>query len=483
VSSKKQTNIKETTANSTRSKISTSKVNRNCPPDQQINILLLGQTGVGKSTFINALANYLCNDTLEQAVNDNMQVLAPSSFSVTDKDTFELRIINIGQECEEENSNEIGQSCTQKCRSFVFPIGDQILRLIETPAIGDTRGFEQDIKNLDDIITYIAQYERLNGICIFLKPNEERPNILFRYCLNELLRHLPKSAIENIIFVFTNARSTHFKYGSTESILQVLLDQHEKDYYVKIPFTKQNMFLLDNEPFRYLAFRENGIHINNEQTFNYKYSWNHTIKEYARLIAYVTTLPGHAIRDTVLLNDVEQLIRILATEYINLSSMGQLDKHANNLLDEETKIEDVYKKLCKFLLANAILPLNDDLVEYLAWLILEQQMKKKAGDVINHLQTIRSKYAKEINLFKKTLENERNSANKIQLIQAKDIFPLVSTLYKLPINGQRIREQVEQLKLNQKKTEKRENFVQLPTKANSSKLMLQLKETLSNSSK
>ncbi|CAF1480103.1 unnamed protein product, partial [Rotaria sp. Silwood1] len=61
-----------------RNQASTIKTNRNSDPSTDINVLLMGQTGVGKSTFINALANYLCNDTLEEVTNDQMQILIPS---------------------------------------------------------------------------------------------------------------------------------------------------------------------------------------------------------------------------------------------------------------------------------------------------------------------------------------------------------------------------------------------------------------------
>jgi ribosome biogenesis GTPase A len=294
-----------------RNQPATIKANRHCAPDKEINVLLLGQTGVGKSTFINGLANYLCNDTLDQAVDDEMQSVIPSSFSFTDDDTYEQRTIKIGEANEYENMNDKGQSGTQQCRSFVFPVGDRNLRIIDAPGVGDTRGVEQDTKNFLEILTYISQYDHLNGICILLRPNEERLTILFRFCLNELLRHLHVSASENIIFVFTNARSTFFKPGSTSNILKELLRQHQQERDVQVPFSKNNTFLLDNEPFRYLALRRNGIDLNQEQILSYQKSWNHTVEQYSNLMAHVVTRPLHRINNTLSLNEAEQLVRKL----------------------------------------------------------------------------------------------------------------------------------------------------------------------------
>ena len=174
-----------------------------------INILLLGPTGVGKTTFINAFANYLVYNTLDEAMKGSLQAIIPAWFNLLDKDTCEEKTIVIGTPDDSEKKGNVGESCTRQCRSFVFRIGDRNIRLIDAPGIGDTQGILQDEKNFEDILAYIAQYDYLNGICILLKPNEERLHILFRFCVKELLRHLHVHARQNIMFVFTKMHDLH----------------------------------------------------------------------------------------------------------------------------------------------------------------------------------------------------------------------------------------------------------------------------------
>jgi GTP-binding protein EngB required for normal cell division len=287
------------------------KANPHCKPEKEINILLLGQTGVGKSTFINAFANYIVNDTLEQAANDEMQAVISSSFSHTGQVDFKDQLIIIGKEDDYEQFKNVGQSNTQLCRSFVFPIGSRNLRFIDTPGVGDTRGLEQDEKNFHEILKYIAQYEHLNAVFIMFKPNEERLNVLFRYSVYELLRHLNVDAKDNIVFVFTNARATFFMPDTTKKLLEELLNNLQKKYNVDVPFSIENSFLFDSESFRYLALRKNGIRLDNEQTQSYTNSWDHSVREYSRLMKHVNKCSRHAVKDALSLNEAEQLVRKL----------------------------------------------------------------------------------------------------------------------------------------------------------------------------
>ncbi len=80
-----------------------------------INILLLGPTGVGKTTFINAFANYLVYNSLDEAIDGQLQAIIPAWFTIMDKNTFEEKTIIIGTPDESEKKGSVGQSCTKEC--------------------------------------------------------------------------------------------------------------------------------------------------------------------------------------------------------------------------------------------------------------------------------------------------------------------------------------------------------------------------------
>ena len=93
---------------------------------------------------------------------------------------------------------------------------------------------------------------------------------------------------------------------------------------------------------------------------------------------------------------------------------------------------------------------------------------------------IKRDYEEEINLFKQTIKNEKEPSNAKDVLKPEEVFPLVGTLYRLPINGPTIREQVDGLKLSLSNTPaKREIFFELPAGANSSRLMNEFKSLLS----
>jgi predicted GTPase len=192
-----------------------------------VNILTLGETGVGKSTFINAFVNYLSHASLDDAkAAEGLMSVVPCSFplQVMDDSSQEIeeRMIRVGERKDEADGAK-GASATQQTNVYSITIGTKTYRLIDTPGIGDTRGLAYDKKNMSDILQTLSSYESLHGILILLKSNYSRLTIMFRFCVKELLAHLHRSAAQNIAFGFTNTRISNYTPGDTFSPLKALL--------------------------------------------------------------------------------------------------------------------------------------------------------------------------------------------------------------------------------------------------------------------
>jgi GTP-binding protein EngB required for normal cell division len=251
-----------------------------------VNILLLGESGVGKSTFINALVNYLAFETLEQARSNQPIVAIPVSFLMTVGDNFEERTVQFGAKDPNEDHDHPSQSVTQHCRSYVFPIGTQTkLRIIDTPGMGDTRGLEQDDRNMEHILSFINNLPHLNAICILLKPNESKLKVVFRSYFTRFLNFLGENARNNIVFCFTNTRATFYAPpGDTAPLLKKMINSLSiKD----IPFGKRNTFCFDSKSFRYLVALQNGIPFDTVQEAEYQQSWTKSSTVSKNLIQFI----------------------------------------------------------------------------------------------------------------------------------------------------------------------------------------------------
>lgn len=324
-------------------------------PTEIINILLLGETGVGKSTFINALANYLTFNSLQTAESNKPVILIPVSFIMTAGDNFEEYKVEFDHthESSSENFNSSGQSVTQHCSSYILNLKNnpgKKLRIIDTPGSGDTKGSEQDDYNMQHILEYTNNLTHLNAICFLLKPNITRLNILFRSCIQQLIEHFGPNAGENIIFCFTNARSTFFSPGNTAPLLRtMLLSLPMKN----IPFKKDNTFCFDSESFRYLVACQENVPFNDLNKSEYEHSWLVSTKESDRLfdcicarlpiqcaqnerqsIKYVQFKILHMIRP--MLEAVRNILRNNLLFTSNLSNQS-IELHAKNICHFTTR--------------------------------------------------------------------------------------------------------------------------------------------------
>ena len=287
-----------------------------------VNILILGETGVGKSTFINSLVNYLAYETLDEAKHaDELSWVIPCSFSIQMMDrsrpngAIKERKVQVGGRDDEKDGSS-GDSATQKTAVYPVNVGDKTIRLIDTPGIGDTRGLEYDKKNMADILRTLTGYEHLHGILILLKSNNARLTVTFNFCMQELLTHLHRSASRNMAFGFTNTRISNYSPGDTFGPLSSMLNKHRE---IGLVLENQNTFCFDSESFRYLAAFKNSVVMENEEDF--RRSWVHSREEAVRLIEYFQSRTPHQVKSTLSMNGTRQLISELTKPMADISQI------------------------------------------------------------------------------------------------------------------------------------------------------------------
>lgn len=300
------------------------------------NILILGETGVGKSTFINAFVNYLTYSTLDEAKDaDKLTSVIPCSFSLQDMNRKDLSSeiqeyhVKVGAR-DDEADGSTGKSATQKSSVYSVKIGTKTYRLIDTPGIGDTRGLSYDKENMADILQTISSYEQLHGILVLVKTNNARLTVTFTYCIKELLTHLHRSAAKIMTFGFTNTRISNYTPGDTFKPLKSLLDKHSD---IPITLSTSTTYCFDSESFRYLAAYKQGIPVPNEEEF--RKSWNHSREEAHRLVDYFASTPPHPVTSTLSLNGTRKLILELAKPMARIAESIR----KNIKLHEDKKVE------------------------------------------------------------------------------------------------------------------------------------------------
>ncbi|KAL2860103.1 hypothetical protein BJX68DRAFT_275519 [Aspergillus pseudodeflectus] len=321
---------------------------RSLPEPREVNILILGETGVGKSTFVNAFVNYLTFSSLDEGLKDpKLNCIIPCSFTTQVVDQHGRMIskdVVVGRDKDEVDGSK-GDSATQKATVYPLYFRDTLIRLIDTPGIGDTRGLEQDKQNMANMLAILRNYPALHGILILLKPNNARLGVMFRFCVKELLTHLHTSAAQNMVFGFTNTRGSNYTPGDTFKPLESLLSE----YHNVIPqLSRSNVYCFDSESFRYLAARKQGIEMGHMD--DYRRSWEQSSQEADRLLAHFQSLRPHHTQETLSLNETRHLIAQLTAPMQQISvaitdTIAKNKQQADDLYNAQLTRDDLKTKL------------------------------------------------------------------------------------------------------------------------------------------
>lgn len=165
--------------------------------------ILLGDTGAGKSTFINFLWNFYYGSTNSDEIfckHPSVRLAIPCANWL---DCLEEKYQEGNTE---HNINDQTQSQTKDCSLYLFQ-SKKIsceLELIDTPGFNDTNGTQDDEDNLNCIEKALRSVPHLNGIMLVVNGTIPRIGASFHNFLHSLQQVWPNDLLTNCIVILTN---------------------------------------------------------------------------------------------------------------------------------------------------------------------------------------------------------------------------------------------------------------------------------------
>jgi len=178
-------------------------------------ILVIGETGSGKSTFINYLTNYFRNGSLQ-----NIKIAIPNKFHPKSTEQF--------AHSEQDIQNNT-LSKTDDCNQYMFSTESKQYLFIDTPGLSDTRGADQDDKNIMKIVESAENLGDLTAVIIVVNGAVARLTVNLLNVLVRLRGNLPDIVMDNIIIVLTNTT----RHGSNFTIEALGMSGNIYPYYMQ----------------------------------------------------------------------------------------------------------------------------------------------------------------------------------------------------------------------------------------------------------
>lgn len=146
-----------------------------------VTILLIGETGTGKTSFMSLLLNLLQGN---------------GPFELEEK-----------HDTTKESGLSKTQSQTTEAALYITTTSDGVeIQILDTPGLADTRGIDQDNKHKAEINSAIKELvTSIDAVLIMANGTIERLGAATSYTLSVITSMFPRPIINNIGFIFTNS--------------------------------------------------------------------------------------------------------------------------------------------------------------------------------------------------------------------------------------------------------------------------------------
>ena len=196
--------------------------------------ILLGESGAGKSAFVNIFYNY-CYGTRN-----------PDEIFSEDQTKVQLAIpckhwldrIQSNEKSSECDINDQSKSQTRTCTTYMLRFDSVTIELIDTPGFNDSDGVAQDSIILSEIEKILQTISYLNGILIVANGSVARLGRSFSHFMQMLHQIWPNNLMQNMCAILTNCDKMSCNLSSKVLRTELKVDERA-------------MFYLQNSLFRW----------------------------------------------------------------------------------------------------------------------------------------------------------------------------------------------------------------------------------------
>lgn len=270
----------------------------------------MGDSGVGKTTMIASMANYLRFQSLREAVANSFMPIE-LVVDVTDENTRDDLTLSVGGEHAEPvvMKTKVGESITQLPQAYELQLRDCVIQIIDTPGFNSTtEGREKDEERVSDILTYIDQFKNLSLICIVVLASAEKFTQDFRHCIIKTLQNLNRNAQENVVFCLThNSASYDYTTCPARRLIRRLLDEEKLN---AINSNENAFYFFDNASMKCIVERilSKKLKLTESPTERFELAWRTSTESMKKLLRYALHAKSHSIRDSLSVNRSRQII-------------------------------------------------------------------------------------------------------------------------------------------------------------------------------
>jgi hypothetical protein len=277
--------------------------------------LLLGDSGSGKSTFINYLTNFLEGEKDFDKIINKPKIL---KIAIPVKNWEENVLEKFKNHNKENNINDITTSQTTECFEYTFNSQSNI-SFIDSPGLNDTNGCESDIKNMRKIIEAVTKEKILNGIILLVNGTMPRLSTSMSNFISMLKSFLPVDIIKNVRVVLTNCEEESCNFD-----LECL-----KDIFV----TGERSYTMQNSLLRWNKEQQPSARLYETM----KSSWDGSMEILELMISKLISMPSV---DTHLFKITKETAEAMSQKIIkHMNSLIELVESINNLIVQKESLE------------------------------------------------------------------------------------------------------------------------------------------------